>query len=431
MAVTTNAQEGGILIEGVDRFRAMEPMFECVRVILSYRGENYSPAYIQGISGAAFRIGGICPCASTCACAMETQDLIQLLGYDMEYLPLCGEGVDAEVEVHHVVARVKDEIRQGRPAIVWHAFTFAEWDVVCGFDDAKHQFLGRGSYAGLDGYATADQARTITCTEICPALGAILIGGKRGEFSPREAKLSALWAAVRHAHSTQNQDKLGGDQWAMLYGLLCYDRWISDFEAGTMTNIKARIQGSSATDLVAEQVASGKISLDRDIDVQHRAWVLGVKALVVQLELWTVGVLVAGRRQPDFVGMVIGLANGRQGAGKDSVLGCGDVPFDHTVRDVDRRAHLHPSQVVELATGLIIVAADAIAHLRVHHTFDLAAPGHQRLPYLGGFVVLVLAPHVQPDDDERWFTHNLGFHLVFLLVWSFQEFCPTVGQQHT
>ena len=48
----------------------MDPLFEGIRVVLSYRGEAYSPAYLQGISGAAFRIAGICPCAPTSSFAM-------------------------------------------------------------------------------------------------------------------------------------------------------------------------------------------------------------------------------------------------------------------------------------------------------------------------------------------------------------------------
>jgi len=50
-----------IILPGVDRYQVREAMFEGVRVILSYRGEPYTPAYIQGISGAAFRVAGICP----------------------------------------------------------------------------------------------------------------------------------------------------------------------------------------------------------------------------------------------------------------------------------------------------------------------------------------------------------------------------------
>jgi len=225
------SDEARVILDGVDRYRVMEPMFESVRVVLAYRGESCSPAYVQGISGAAFRIGGICPCAPTCACAMSTQDLLATFGYEIEHLPLCEEGMDPAQEVQHVIARVKDQIRAGHPAIAWNAFTTAEWDVVCGFDDERRQFLGRGSYAGLDGYATADQGRMATGGAIAPALGAILVGGKTGPYDARRAELAALREAVAHAHSTENVDKLGGEGWVMLYGLACYDRWIRDFEA--------------------------------------------------------------------------------------------------------------------------------------------------------------------------------------------------------
>jgi hypothetical protein len=209
----------------------MEPMFESVRVVMSYLGETYSPAYVQGISGAAFRIGGICPCAPTCACAMSTQTLLKTFGYEFEHLSLCDERMDPDQEVHTVVARVKDHIRAGHPALVWHAFTWAEWDVVCGFDDATHQFVGRGSYAGLDDYASADQGRMATCGAICPPIGAILVGDRTGRYDARAAEIAALKEAVAHAHSTQNLYRLDGEGWQMLYGLACYDRWIGDFEA--------------------------------------------------------------------------------------------------------------------------------------------------------------------------------------------------------
>ena len=226
---------------GVDRYRVVDPMYECVRVALDYRGEAHSPAYVQGLSGAAFRIGGICPCAPTVDCAMGTQDLVELLGYQVTYLPLYqdgegeNQGFDLDKESDQVIARVKDEIRAGRPAIVWHAFTTAEWDVVAGFNDEKHLFFGHGSYAGDDEYAQADQKRLITCLDICPALGAILVGDKVSEFDARAAELAALQEAVRHARSTEGQDRLGGDEWVMMHGLLCYDRWIDDWRSPEKT----------------------------------------------------------------------------------------------------------------------------------------------------------------------------------------------------
>lgn len=216
-----------LVLEGVDRYRVVEPMFEGIRAILAYRGEPYSPAYIQGLSGAAFRVGGICPCAPTCACAMAPQDLLAQLGYSFEYLPLTAEGIDLARAVVPVIDRIKDEIRAGRPALVWHAFTYAEWDVVCGYDDREHLFFGRGSYAGLEDYASADQARTSTCISMAPALGALLIGERTAPLDARQAEVAALQEAVRHAHTPAGQDQPGAG-WKMLYGLACYDRWIND-----------------------------------------------------------------------------------------------------------------------------------------------------------------------------------------------------------
>ena len=167
-----------IILEGVDRYQVVEPMFEGLRVILSYRGEPFTPAYIQGISGAAFRVGGICPCAPTCGTAMQPQDLARTLGYAVDYLPLQAIGLEREHELQEVLARIKSELRAGQPVLLWHAFTNAEWDVVCGFDEEQGVFFGRGSYLGLDGYACEAEARAITCLDICPALGGLILGEK-------------------------------------------------------------------------------------------------------------------------------------------------------------------------------------------------------------------------------------------------------------
>ncbi|NLS76353.1 MAG: hypothetical protein GXY76_03740 [Chloroflexi bacterium] len=219
------------VLEGVDHYRVVEPMFEGIRVVLDYREEPYSPAYIQGISGAAFRLAGICPCAPTCGCAMEPRDLISLLGYEFQYLPLSGEGRDPQQEIHNVIDRVRDSIRAGHPALVWHAFTNAEWDVVCGYDDVTGLFYGRGSYTGWEAYASAAQTRPATSGVIAPELGAILIGERDAAYEPREAEIAALREAVRHAHDRRNVDRCGGSDWVMLYGLACYDRWVREFAA--------------------------------------------------------------------------------------------------------------------------------------------------------------------------------------------------------
>jgi hypothetical protein len=221
-----------IVLKGVDRYQVMEPLFEGVRVVLTYHGEAHSPAYIQGISGAAFRVAGICPCAPTCSAAMQPQELARLLGYEVEYLPLEGEGDQRDARLRHILARVKDEVRAGRPVVLWHAFTNAEWDVVCGYDDEQGLFFGRGSYAGLEGYASADETRTIRCLDICPTLGAILIGGKTGVFDARAAEIAALAEAVRHAQTVKPAHP--GGQWPFLEGLQSYDRWVADFASDPM-----------------------------------------------------------------------------------------------------------------------------------------------------------------------------------------------------
>ena len=211
-----------MILSGLDRYRVMEPLFEGVRVVLSYRGEHYSPAYVQGMSGAAFRIGGICPCAPTCSKAMEPSDLLQMLGYETELVAL---GEDAGTSISQLVNKVREEICAGRPALVWHAFTVLEWDVVCGFDAECELFLGRGSYQGLTEYTKASERRAL---EASPALGALLIKDKVTSFEPRRAELAALREAVRHAQAIP-EDK-GEGEWVFYEGLHCYDRWIADFK---------------------------------------------------------------------------------------------------------------------------------------------------------------------------------------------------------
>lgn len=222
-----------MIVEGVDRYRVMEPLFECVRVVLARRGETYSPAQVQGISGAAFRIAGPCPCAPTCSWAMKTTDLVALLGYEFEHLTLNGKGIDPARDVHKIVPRVREEVRAGRAVCVWHAFTNAEWDVVCGFDEQKKQFLGRGSYAGADKLAAADETRTAKCLEICPSDGALLIGRKTGTFDAGAAELAALEEAVRHARSPRDRFLAeAADRelpWRFREGLACYDGWAQSF----------------------------------------------------------------------------------------------------------------------------------------------------------------------------------------------------------
>lgn len=226
-----------VVLPGVDRYRVNEAMFEGLRVILSFRGEAYSPAYIQGVSGGAFVMAGPCPCAPTCGHDTDPATLARLLGYEIEELPLWGEGVDARARLPEVIARVKEDIDEGRPALVWNAFTVAEWDVVCGYDEADGTFLGRGSYAGLTDHARAPQERTLTGCVGYPALGAIFIGERKGEFRSHEVDRDTLARAVQHAHTTE--DRIAGEdwragvagEWRFRRGLGCYEWWIGSLLA--------------------------------------------------------------------------------------------------------------------------------------------------------------------------------------------------------
>lgn len=222
-----------MIIEGVDKYRVMEPLFECVRIVLAHRGEAYSPDYIQGVSGAAFRIGGPCPCAPTCSVAMETQELIRLLGYECRELPIGASGPAQEDRLRQALEQVRQELRAGRPVLMWNAFTAYEFDVVCGFDDAKKQLIGRGSYTGNgEQLAHADEMRHLEGADVGVS-PAVLIGREVRPFIAHEAELAALEEAVRHAHSARDRwlDEAKGVEkpWRFRQGLACYDVWIDNF----------------------------------------------------------------------------------------------------------------------------------------------------------------------------------------------------------
>ena len=217
-----DTKSAAVIIKGVDRYRVCEPMYEGIRVILASRGEKYSPAYIQGISGAAFRIAGPCPCAPTCAGAIPFDEFIRLLGYENETILSPKKNEDEKKWLAATLLRIHDEVKAGRPVLVFHAFTSAEWDVVCGFDLDKKQLIGRGSYKG-DGkdYAREDEARMLTAKEICDIIGPTLIGKKTGSFDAHTAEMNALKEAVRYARSTAQKYPYPGIQ--------CYNLWIDQW----------------------------------------------------------------------------------------------------------------------------------------------------------------------------------------------------------
>ncbi len=228
-ATACSAEE--IVLDNVGPYQVVDPMFEGVRLVLQQRGETYSPAYIQGISGSAFEIGGICVCAPTCCHRMWPTGLAELLGYECEALSLENTPREDLAEaVTPIVERVKEEIRKGRAVLVWHAFTSAEWDVVSGFDEEAREFIGRGSYKGLaDEPARASETRMTGAVEFCPVYAALLIGDKVGEFDAKAAELSALRCAVEHARKAKTDEEIAAAEWVFLDGIQCYDRWVRDF----------------------------------------------------------------------------------------------------------------------------------------------------------------------------------------------------------
>lgn len=217
----------------VDRYRVRDAVFEGVRILLDFLGERYSPAYVQGISGAAFRIAGICPCAPTVAVVRQPADFLRHLGYEVEECDLLG---DPGAKIDGMVSAVRREIDRGRPALVWNAFTTAEWDVVCGYDEEKEVFLGRGSYMGMDDVASAPWGRAVAFE---PAIGAVLVGRKVSGPDARALEREALAEAVRHGRDVREPSQDGS--WVMYQGIRCYRRWADEFAAPG----KARGQGDA------------------------------------------------------------------------------------------------------------------------------------------------------------------------------------------
>ena len=262
MAPGVQSLNNGAIIPGVAPYDTIEPLFEAVGVVARHSGYHHSSEYIQGISGAAFRIAGICPCAPTCSSAMNPADLVRLLGYnltvaDMQQTadswqslqPLAeayranGNAVPEPEDledpalaaqaraVHAVIDSVKASVRRGVPAIVWHAFTNAEYDVVTGYDDDTGEFLGWGSFGRPEdgSYGRAPQGRMVETAFFGGLPNALLLSGPAGAFDAPAAEAAALRAAVTHARSLENVGRVEGDQWFMLQGLACYSRWAEDW----------------------------------------------------------------------------------------------------------------------------------------------------------------------------------------------------------
>jgi len=121
-----------------------------------------------------------------------------------------------------MIEAVKTSIDNKKPALVWHAFTMEEFDVVCGYDDDAKQFIGRGTHKGNDEYAREawDRAKTSNVW----GFGAIVIGEKVSDFNAKEAEISSIVGAVRHARKEME----GVEDWEK-EGIQWYRKWAEDY----------------------------------------------------------------------------------------------------------------------------------------------------------------------------------------------------------
>lgn len=215
------------ILSGVTDCGIREANFESLRLVLNFLGEQYSPAYFHGIAGTVFRAGGICPCAPTCTTAMSLQQLIKLLGYDYVELPFSESSGDVDLEC--MINAVRTAIDNGVPALVWNAFAPCEWGIVTGYDETEKIFHGRVPWRdGKDEYEKSPWDKSMEQAGMVGLL-AIIIKNKSGSFNRREAEISALKEAVRHANDTENTDKINSGEWVFLQGKAALNRWADDF----------------------------------------------------------------------------------------------------------------------------------------------------------------------------------------------------------
>ena len=226
--------ENDMVLLNVDTFRYTEPLYEAARIVLNSMGADFSPEYILGISGAAFLISGGCPSRPTCANEMWTTDFLRLLGFEIEEHPCFDENGNDITD--QMIEAVKKHIDDGKPALVWHAFSAAEFDVVCGYDEDAGHFIGRGSVHGNgDEYAREPWDRAKTC-DICPAFGAVLIKGKIADFDKTQLEVSSIKQAVRHGRQKLAADAMPHEangiefyhMWATEYGTEGKERGVAD-----------------------------------------------------------------------------------------------------------------------------------------------------------------------------------------------------------
>ena len=194
----------------IDYYRYYDPIFEGIRVILNALGEKYTPEYISGISGSAFKIAAGCPSRPTCVKDFWTNDFFKYMGYEIKEYPASGKNGD-------MITAVIKSIDNGKPALVWHAFREEEWDVVCGYDEEAKQFIGWGTYGGGEYRRESwDRAKTSNVY----GFGAIIVGEKTSILNEQEAEINSLKKAVEHARKESDKEGL-----AELEGIQGYKKW--------------------------------------------------------------------------------------------------------------------------------------------------------------------------------------------------------------
>jgi hypothetical protein len=216
------------LIE-IDSYRYFDPVFEGVRVILNQIGETYTPEYISGISGSAFKIAAGCPSRPTCVCDFWPAEFFRYMGYEVrEYACEDADGHDISGKM---IESVKEQIDKGHPALVWHAFRDEEWDVVCGYDEETKQFIGKGNCHADYVKNPWDRPKTSNVY----GFGAVIPGKKVSDFNAREAEMDSLKRAVSHARKETAEDELyksegiqGYKNWAAMYAAPGADRGVAD-----------------------------------------------------------------------------------------------------------------------------------------------------------------------------------------------------------
>jgi len=221
LTITHIRGDEDMILVNIDKYRYYDPLFEGARIILSYLGEKYSPEYLLGISGSVFKIAGGCPSRPTCVCDFWPADFFKLLGYDVKEYPCVDE--DGNDKTSEMIEAVKNHIDNGKPALVWHAFTMEEWDVVCGYDNDTGQFIGRGTHKGQDDYHREpwDRAKTSGVH----GFGAILVYERATEFNEKDAEINSLKKAVTHARKTLAKDQ----EYFEAEGIKFYRQWAEGF----------------------------------------------------------------------------------------------------------------------------------------------------------------------------------------------------------